>query len=161
MHLKYFRLPLSRTSCTKACIPASGTAPQRRGRRGLYGGLSFLPISASPTHCISSLNKNTLYTHSISPATMTSHDISPKPAPSLHLPQSDSTVEVSIINTTTDIVVPAKAFVQPVQKGHEHMNLPTFAFLVRNKKLGRTIMVSFSQASNSTSGSPNEHPQKA
>ncbi|KAL8666359.1 MAG: hypothetical protein Q9168_007508 [Polycauliona sp. 1 TL-2023] len=60
--------------------------------------------------------------------------------PSLNLPESDSTVEVSIINTTTDIVVPAWAFVQPVLKGHETMNMPTFAFLVKNKKLGKNIM---------------------
>ncbi|KAL8675036.1 MAG: hypothetical protein Q9224_007482, partial [Gallowayella concinna] len=60
--------------------------------------------------------------------------------PSLNLPKSDSTVEVSIINTTTDIVVPAWAFVQPVLKGHETMNMPTFAFLIKNKKLGKTIM---------------------
>lgn len=36
--------------------------------------------------------------------------------------------------------MPAGAFVQPVQRGHETMNLPTFAFLVENRKLGKTIM---------------------
>ena len=71
---------------------------------------------------------------------MANNDIQPKEKPSLNLPTSDSTVEVSIINTTTDIVVPAWAFVQPVLKGHETMNMPTFAFLVKNKKLGKTIM---------------------
>lgn len=48
--------------------------------------------------------------------------------------------EVSIINTTTDIVVPSWAFVQPILKGHESMNMPTFAFLIKNKKLGKNIM---------------------
>jgi glyoxylase-like metal-dependent hydrolase (beta-lactamase superfamily II) len=63
-----------------------------------------------------------------------------KPTPSLNLPKGDNTVEVHIINTTTDIVVPAWAFVQPVQKGHETMNMPTFAFLIENKKLDKRFM---------------------
>ena len=71
---------------------------------------------------------------------MAGDEIKPTAHPPLNLPQSNSTVEVSIINTTTDIVVPAKAFVEPVQKGHEFMNMPTFAFLVENKKLDKTIM---------------------
>ena len=71
---------------------------------------------------------------------MADNDIQPRVSLSLNIPESDSVVEVHIINTTTDMVVPAKAFVQPVQKGHEHMNLPTFAFLVKNKQLGKTIM---------------------
>lgn len=71
---------------------------------------------------------------------MANDDIQPKAKPSLNLPKSDSTVEVSIIHTTTDIVVPASAFVEPVLKGHETMNMPTFAFLVKNKKLGKNIM---------------------
>lgn len=71
---------------------------------------------------------------------MADEDIKPREKPSLNLPKSDSTVEVSIINTTTDIVVPAWAMVQPVLKGHETMNLPTFAFLIKNKKLGKNII---------------------
>ena len=71
---------------------------------------------------------------------MADDNIQPKAKPSLELPKSDSIVEVSIINTTTDIVVPAWAFVQPVLKGHETMNMPTFAFLVKNEKLGKKIM---------------------
>ena len=67
-------------------------------------------------------------------------EIQAKPHPALNLPNGTSTVEVHIINTTTDIVCPAGAFVQPVQKGHETMNMPTFAFLVKNKNLGETIM---------------------
>jgi len=71
---------------------------------------------------------------------MADQEITPKPHPSLNLPAAESTVEVSVVNTTTDLVVPAWAFVHPVQKGHETMNMPTFAFLVKNKKLGKTIM---------------------
>ncbi|KAI4102745.1 MAG: hypothetical protein LQ339_004484 [Xanthoria mediterranea] len=71
---------------------------------------------------------------------MADHDIQPKGLPSLNLPKSESTVDVSIINTTTDVVVPASAFVQPVAKGHETMNMPTFAFLIKHKQLGKNIM---------------------
>ena len=71
---------------------------------------------------------------------MAGDEIKPQPHPSLNLPQSHSTVELSIINTTTDLVCPAERLLEPVQKGHEFMNLPTFAFLVENKNLGKTIM---------------------
>ena len=71
---------------------------------------------------------------------MAGHEIEPKAHPSLNIPQSNSTVEVSIINTTTDMIVPAKAMIEPVQKGHEIMNMPTFAFLIENKTLGKAVM---------------------
>ena len=71
---------------------------------------------------------------------MADSEIQAKPPPSLNLPKGDSTVDVYIINTTTDIVVPAGAFVQPVQQGHETMNMPTFAFMIVNKSLNKTIM---------------------
>ncbi|KAL2059326.1 hypothetical protein ABVK25_000618 [Lepraria finkii] len=71
---------------------------------------------------------------------MADQEIKAKANPSLNLPKGDHTVEVHIINTTTDIVVPAGAFVQPVQKGHETMNMPTFAFMVENKKQGKLFM---------------------
>ncbi|KAL9604793.1 MAG: hypothetical protein Q9219_000241 [cf. Caloplaca sp. 3 TL-2023] len=71
---------------------------------------------------------------------MANDEIQPKEHPSLNLPKSDATVEVSIINTTTDIVVPSWTMVQPVLKGHETLNLPTFAFLIKNKSLGKTIL---------------------
>lgn len=56
------------------------------------------------------------------------------------LPQSDSVVEVHIIDTTTQLVVPSRFFIQPVLKGHETMNFPDFAFLVQNKQLGKNIL---------------------
>jgi glyoxylase-like metal-dependent hydrolase (beta-lactamase superfamily II) len=59
---------------------------------------------------------------------------------SLHLPRSNSLVEVYIIDTTTQLVVPAEAFIQPVLKGHEMLNFPDFAFLVRNKRSGKTVL---------------------
>jgi len=72
--------------------------------------------------------------------TMADDDFQRKPHPPLNLPKGDNVVDVCIINTTTDIVIPAGVFVQPVQKGHETMNLPTFAFSIENKQLGKTIM---------------------
>ena len=73
-------------------------------------------------------------------ARITKEEIQPKQHPSLNLPKSNSTVDVHIINTTCDIVVPANAFVQPVLKGQDTLNLPTCSFLVENKKLGKTIL---------------------
>ena len=59
---------------------------------------------------------------------------------SLTLPHSDSIVDVHIIDTTTQMVVPAEAMIQPVLKGHETMNFPDYAFLVQNKRLGKNIL---------------------
>ena len=59
---------------------------------------------------------------------------------SFNVPQSSSVVEVHIIDTTTQLVAPAKAVIQPVLKGHEMLNFPDFAFLVQNKQLGKNIM---------------------
>ena len=61
-------------------------------------------------------------------------------SPSLGIPQSEYVVDVYIINTTCDIVAPAWAFVEPVQPGHEHINLPTHAFLVHHKELDKYIL---------------------
>ena len=58
----------------------------------------------------------------------------------LSIPKSDSIVQVSIIDTTTKLVVPAKAFVEPAIKGHETLNFPDYAFLVQNKKLEINIL---------------------
>lgn len=66
-------------------------------------------------------------------------DIKPKPYPDLHLPKSNTYMEVSIINTTCDIVCPSSGFVRPVLKGHEFLNLPTFAFHLKHPS-GKEIM---------------------
>ncbi|KAF2397487.1 hypothetical protein EJ06DRAFT_498590 [Trichodelitschia bisporula] len=57
-------------------------------------------------------------------------DIEAKPAPALNIPASNTTVRVSIINTTTDIVCPSNGFINPVLKGGDYLSLPTFAFHV-------------------------------
>ncbi|KAK8233693.1 beta-lactamase-like protein [Phyllosticta capitalensis] len=52
--------------------------------------------------------------------------------PPLDIPPSPTAVEVSIIDTTTDIVCPASGFVSPVLKGHEAINMPTWAFHIKH-----------------------------
>lgn len=57
---------------------------------------------------------------------------------SLNLPRSNSVVEVHIIDTTTQLVVPSKAFIQPVLKGHETLNFPDLPFLCKTSSCERT-----------------------
>jgi len=52
-------------------------------------------------------------------------EVKVKQHPSLNLPKSDTCLQASIINTTTDIVCPASGFIRPVLKGQEYLNLPT------------------------------------
>ena len=61
-------------------------------------------------------------------------------APALDLPVGKSIAHVRMFNTTTDMVVGAEYFVEPIQKGHEYLNLPTVAFLIENKTLGKKIL---------------------
>lgn len=61
-------------------------------------------------------------------------------APVANLPPGTSTVAVRAVNTTTDIVVDAQAFVHPVQSGHERLNLPGVAFLLEHPTLHRRIL---------------------
>ncbi|MCJ1241029.1 hypothetical protein MMC14_009033 [Varicellaria rhodocarpa] len=64
----------------------------------------------------------------------------PQQHPALNIPSSTSTVEVQIINTTTDIVCSAEYFFKPVVRGHEVVNMHTFSFLIHHKTLGKTIL---------------------
>jgi glyoxylase-like metal-dependent hydrolase (beta-lactamase superfamily II) len=65
--------------------------------------------------------------------------IKPETLPDLRLPKGDIPVEISIINTTCDIVCPSGGFVKPVLQGHPYLNLPTFAFYIKHPS-GRAIM---------------------
>lgn len=58
----------------------------------------------------------------------------------LNIPKSRNVVTVHAVNTTTDMVVPADAFTSPTIPGLEQLNLHTFAFLIENKSLGKTIL---------------------
>ena len=56
------------------------------------------------------------------------------------IPPSESLCDVSVVDTSTRFVVPAAAFVKPVAKGHEEMNMPSLAFLVQHKKTNKTYL---------------------
>ena len=67
-------------------------------------------------------------------------DSTPVPGPDLHIPPSSSTVEVSIINTTTDLVSTSRSYAKPAIPGHEYSNLPTFAFLLHHIPTGKHVL---------------------
>ncbi|EGP86507.1 unnamed protein product [Zymoseptoria tritici ST99CH_1A5] len=58
--------------------------------------------------------------------------IQAKSAPNLNLPKGSRTCEISIINTTCDLVVPPGTLVEPKIPGHEYLNLPTVAFYIKH-----------------------------
>lgn len=62
------------------------------------------------------------------------------PMPELIIPESDATVRVRMIDTSGVMVVNAKPFIEPVQKGHELVSLPVAAFLIDHPPSGRKIM---------------------
>jgi len=66
-------------------------------------------------------------------------DIAAKAAPELNIPKSSNVCEISIIDTTTLITCPAITLLEPSIKGHELLNCPTVAFLVRHKS-GKQVM---------------------
>lgn len=61
-------------------------------------------------------------------------------APDLDLPKGDNTCQVSILDSTCDIVVPPSTLVEPHIKGHEYLNLPTYAFYLKHEKTGRQVL---------------------
>ncbi|CAK4034302.1 Hypothetical predicted protein [Lecanosticta acicola] len=63
-----------------------------------------------------------------------------RPAPSINLPEGEDVCDVSIINSTCDIVVPPSTLVEPQIDGHTWLNLPTYAFHVRNERSGEQIL---------------------
>jgi len=58
----------------------------------------------------------------------------------MSIPQSTHTVDVHIINTTTTVVCPTDFFMEPPIKGQEYLNLPTYAFLVQNKRTDVSLL---------------------
>jgi len=64
-------------------------------------------------------------------AQSTSHPAKPTPPP--NIPDSDVTVKVSIIDTTSHIAgIPTNIFVQPPIKGYDYLDCPAYAFLVEH-----------------------------
>ncbi|KAL2827255.1 hypothetical protein BJY01DRAFT_139747 [Aspergillus pseudoustus] len=58
----------------------------------------------------------------------------------LALPSSDATVRVRMVDTSGVMVVNSQSFIEPVQPGHETLNLPVAAFLIDHSPSGRKIM---------------------
>lgn len=58
----------------------------------------------------------------------------------LNLPVSDATVRVRMVDTTGVMVVNAQSFIEPVQRGHEFLNLYVAAFLIEHPTSGRKVM---------------------
>lgn len=64
----------------------------------------------------------------------------PKPVQSLHIPQSNNTVKVSIIDTTTSITLPMSVMVKPaVVGGYETCTCPSYSFLIEHPS-GRKLL---------------------
>ncbi|OAP57923.1 hypothetical protein AYL99_08661 [Fonsecaea erecta] len=61
-------------------------------------------------------------------------------ADELHIPASDATVRVCMVDTTAIMRVNAKSFIEPVQPGHEFINIYVAAFLVEHGASGKKVM---------------------
>ncbi|MCJ1356328.1 MAG: hypothetical protein MMC33_006323 [Icmadophila ericetorum] len=60
------------------------------------------------------------------------HLAPPQPAPPLNIPESSSTVKVSIVDTTAWITLPSGLLVHPLIKGNEIFAGPSLAFLIEH-----------------------------
>lgn len=61
-------------------------------------------------------------------------------ASELNLPKGNDVCDVSIINSTCDIVVPPSTLIEPQIEGHEYLNLPTYAFHIKNRRTGEQVL---------------------
>lgn len=59
---------------------------------------------------------------------------------SLNIPESDATIRLRMVDTTAKMVVNAKSFIEPVQQGHETLNLTVAAFLLDHPASERKVM---------------------
>ena len=62
------------------------------------------------------------------------------PHDDLAFPPSNATVRVRLIDTTTVMTIRAENFIQPVQPGHELMNVTDVAFLIDHPSSGLRVM---------------------
>ncbi|PWY75018.1 metallo-beta-lactamase superfamily protein [Aspergillus heteromorphus CBS 117.55] len=58
----------------------------------------------------------------------------------LEFPKSDRTVRVRMVDTTTLMTIKSQVLIQPVQPGHEILNLTDVAFLVEDEVSGEKVM---------------------
>lgn len=64
-----------------------------------------------------------------------------KPPPPLNIPDSQSVVNVHIINSTSRIkTIPFSVFVTPHYKGLDYLDCPAFSFLIEHASSGRMIL---------------------
>ena len=71
---------------------------------------------------------------------MSSSFITPEMPAGVSIPEHGETCALSIIDTTCSLTVPAATLVEPVIPGHELMNFPTVAFLIRHVPSGRQVL---------------------
>lgn len=60
--------------------------------------------------------------------------------PAMYLPPSQATVEVQLIDTTTNITIDADGFIEPVIESHKRMHMPVFCFLIKHPSLKKNIL---------------------
>lgn len=64
-----------------------------------------------------------------------------KPAPILNIPDSESTVHVRVINSTSRIKgIPVRIFFEPEIKGLEVLDCPAYSFLIEHPPSGRKVL---------------------
>lgn len=61
-------------------------------------------------------------------------------SPGLVIPEFETTVRVRLVDTTALMVVNSATLIQPVRVGHEHLNLPTVAFLIEHEAAEQRVM---------------------
>ena len=61
-------------------------------------------------------------------------------AAKLELPKSSHTVRVRAVDTTALMTIKSESFIDPVQPGHEYINITDLAFLVEHEPLGQKVM---------------------
>ncbi|EMD96768.1 hypothetical protein COCC4DRAFT_24734 [Bipolaris maydis ATCC 48331] len=71
------------------------------------------------------------------------------------IPDSNSTVRVRAIDTTTTMVCDSSAFIRPVIQGHERLNFKTMCFLVENESKSRRILFDCGGRKDFWNASPN------
>lgn len=58
----------------------------------------------------------------------------------LSFPESNATVKVWLIDTTTLMTIRSESFIKPVQKGHELINVTDVAFLIEHEPSGKRVL---------------------
>lgn len=67
-------------------------------------------------------------------------DIPAVPAQALNAASTSNTCELWAVDTTCDLVCTTASLMEPEIKGHEHLNLPTYAFYIHNTRLSRQVL---------------------